>query len=224
MFPALFGFLSGEVAGSATDHRSIRKKFWKNAVFFVLGFSITMVVLGIIASFIGEAVSSVVGTVKVISGIILLFLGLHQMRLFHLKFLPKFTKLETVAANQVGAVKPGYLRSFVAGLVIAPGWGQIFLGSVLLVVAVNGNLVLNILQMIAYSLGFSLMFFITFIFGEPLRRLYQKLGDKAKRIEQFGGAMLVFVALLMISGKLNWITDLANWKGGLLVRNFIDLF
>ena len=44
MFPALFGFLSGEVAGSATDHRSIRKKFWKNAVFFVLGFSITMVV------------------------------------------------------------------------------------------------------------------------------------------------------------------------------------
>ena len=224
MIPALFGYLSGEVAGSAADNRSIQKRFWKNAVLFVLGFSVTMVILGIIASFVGEAVSSVVGPVKVVAGIILLFLGLHQMRLFSLKFLPKLTKLEIAAANQVGSVKPGYLRSFVAGMVIAPGWGQIFLGSVLLVVAVNGNLVVNILQMIAYSLGFSLMFFITFIFAAPLRRLYQRLGDKATRVQQFGGAMLVFVALLMISGKLNWITDLANWKGGLLVRNFIDLF
>ncbi|HJV45874.1 MAG TPA: cytochrome c biogenesis protein CcdA, partial [Bacillota bacterium] len=131
MIPALFGYLSGEVAGSANDRASLRKKFWKNAVFFVLGFIVMMVTLGIIASLIGQAVKPVVRWVQVFAGIVLFFMGLHQMGIMRLKFLPNLARMQTAATSTLGSIKPGYARSFVAGMVIAPGWGQIFLGSVL---------------------------------------------------------------------------------------------
>ena len=223
MLPALLGYLSGEVAGSAADGESTRKRFWKNAVLFFLGFTVMMITLGVVASFVGEAVKPVVRWVQVVAGIVLLFLGLYQMKVLRLKFLPNLGKMEAAATKQLGLIKPGYLRSFVAGMVIAPGWGQIFLGSVLLVVAVNGNLLFNMTAMLAYSLGFGLMFFITFLFSEPLRLLFRKMGDRMRRIEQVGGALIVGISVLMISGKLNWITDLANWKGGVLVRNFLGM-
>ncbi|RXT03585.1 cytochrome c biogenesis CcdA family protein [Ammoniphilus sp. CFH 90114] len=223
MMPALFGYLSGEVASSAADKASMRKRFWKNAVFFVLGFTLIMITLGIVASFVGEAVKPVVRWVQIFSGMALLLLGFHQMKILRLKFLPDTARLEAAASSTLGSIRPGYLRSFIAGMVIAPGWGQIFLGSVLLVVAVNGNLMLNIAQMLAYSLGFSLMFFITFLFSEPLRLLFNRMGDKVKRMEQIGGALIVGIAVLMIVGKLNWITDLATWKGGALVKSFLGI-
>jgi cytochrome c-type biogenesis protein len=221
MFPALFGYLSGEVVGSAANG-SFQKKFWKNAVFFFLGFTVMMVTLGIIASFVGDAVKPILRWVQVFAGIVLLFLGLHQMNILRLKFLPDMGRMEIAATRTLGSIEAGYLRSFVAGIVIAPGWGQIFLGSVLLVVAVNGNFMFNVAHMLAYSLGFGLMFFITFLFAGPLRLLFKRLGDRVKRIEQLGGAMLIAIAALMIIGRLNWITDLANWKGGLLIHSFLD--
>lgn len=203
MLPALLGYLSGEVAGTAAEGKEVRKKYWKNALFFALGFTVTMTILGIIASFIGEAVKPIVSWVQVVAGIFMLLLGLHQMKIIRLRFLPDMAKMEAAATSQVGTIKPGYLRSFVAGMIIAPGWGQIFLGSVLLVVAVNGNLLMNIAQMLAYSLGFSFMFFVTFLFAEPLRGLFRRMRDKVKRIEQAGGALIMGVAILMITGKLS---------------------
>jgi cytochrome c-type biogenesis protein len=223
MFPALFGYLSGEVASSAADGVMMQKKFWKNAVFFFLGFTVMMVSLGIIASFVGDAVKPVLRWVQVFAGIVLLFLGLHQMKILRLNFLPNLARMEAAATRPLGSIKAGYLRSFVACMVIAPGWGQIFLGSVLLVVAVNGNLMLNMAHMLAYSLGFGLMFFVTFLFAGPLRSLFKRMGDRVKRIEQLGGAMIIAIGALMIIGRLNWITDLAAWKGGHLIRSLLGI-
>jgi len=223
MIPALFGYLSGEAAGSGADGKTIRQRFWKNALFFILGFIVTMMTLGMIASFIGQAVKPIVHWVQVFAGIILLFLGLRQINIIKFNFLPNTAKLEAAASSSIGTIKPGYFRSFVAGMVIAPGWGTIFLGSVLLVISVNGNFMLNMVQMLAYSVGYSLMLALTFLLFEPMRLLFKRLGDKVRRIEQVGGAMVMAIGVLMITGKLNWLSDLATWKGGALIKGFLGI-
>ncbi|MFS0646282.1 cytochrome c biogenesis CcdA family protein [Siminovitchia sp. 179-K 8D1 HS] len=219
MLPAILGFLSGEVAGSATDHKGIRKKLLLNAVYFILGFTFTMVILGIIASWIGEAVASVLDIVKVLAGVVLIVLGLLQMKILQLNISNK-ANVEIAATK---SIKPGFLRSFVTGMVIAPGWGNIFLGSVLLFITVNGSLIGNILHMLAYSLGFGIMFLIAFLFAEPLRLLFSRMGNHFNRIQQFGGTLIVIVGLLMVTNKLGMITGLATWSGGQMIRQFLGM-
>ncbi|RKD25038.1 hypothetical protein BEP19_04215 [Ammoniphilus oxalaticus] len=223
MMPALFGYLSGEAASSVADGKTLRQRFWKNALFFILGFIVVMMTLGAIASFIGESVRSIVQWVQVVAGFILILLGFYQMKILRFKLPNQLVKLETAATGSVGSVKPGYVRSFVAGMVIAPGWGPIFLGTVLLVITVNGNFLSNLALMFAYCLGFALMFLLSFLFFEPLRLLTQKLGDKMRRVEQAGGALMMSIGVLMVVGKLNWITDLGKWKISVAIKGLLGM-
>lgn len=223
MLPALFGYLSGEAAGSAANGKTISKRFWKNAIFFILGFTIMMMILGAIASLIGQAVKPIVHWVQFVAGVILLFLGLRQMNILSLNLFPSWAKLEVAASSSVGTFKPGYVRSFIAGMVIAPGWGAIFIGSILLVISVNGNFMLNMAQVFAYSVGYSLMLALTFLFFEPMRLLVKRMGDKARRVQQAGGALIMAIGILMVTGKLNWLSGLATWKGGALIKGFLGI-
>ena len=182
--------LLGAIAGySGTREDRDRRTRLLAALFFMLGSTIALVILGTVAGFVGQVAQDIMGKYwKVFAGLIAIFVGLAA-----LKLLP--FKLPTKTAR-TGARPKGFLGAAAFGLVMGGGVSVASLACnpgifiVLGVAVLQGYTLWGMCIMAAYAVGFSLPLALIM-----LGVSFSKSAIKAKRTE---GAIRIIAGVLLI--------------------------
>jgi cytochrome c-type biogenesis protein len=169
---------------------------------FVLGLSTTFILLGFGAGALGRFIN---GTwFSIITGLIVVILGLHQMDVFKIKALNKYKVLKF---KQKG--KDGYLSTYLLGLTFSFGWtpcvGPV-LGAVLVVSADGGQALYGGLLMAVYALGLAIPFLLIAALSSLLMDKLEKMEKYLPKIKKFGGVLIVIMGLLLMTDQLTTLT------------------
>jgi cytochrome c-type biogenesis protein len=161
----------------------------------VLGVSISFITMGVITSAFGAAFHTHIGEMKILAEILILLMGFAL--LFDLSLFNSFSKFPLLAGmNEQGPVS-GLLLGLSLGVLWIPCVGPI-LGSILTLVALDGNTINGALTLSVYSLGFAIPMLVL-AYSAQLSSSKMKLISKYDAvIKKGGGIVLILYGLWMI--------------------------
>ncbi len=199
LYPAYLSYITGvSVNQIKTDtSRSMRMKTMTHTFFFILGFSVVFFALAYGANAFTDAFRDYQDTIRKVSAIFIVLMGLFLMGIFQPQLLMKERKLNM-------KWKPGgYLGSFVFGIGFSAGWSPCvgpILGSILLLAASNPGTWVGLTT--AYSLGFALPFFVLAFFLGTARWILKY----SNMLMKIGGVLMIVMGVLLFTDKMTQIT------------------
>ncbi|MCY0876033.1 MAG: hypothetical protein OWT28_07195 [Firmicutes bacterium] len=214
MLPAYIGYLSGTSAEAAAGP----DKTWyllKHSLSFVTGFSTTVIALGIAAILVGKAFGGWMGYAGVVGGVLLLVLGLQRLGVLRLPWLHD----AGFSASRSHSGRATYWRSYLTGFTLAFGWQVTLIVALTLVVGIHGSFLEKLLVLILYSIGFSAMFMMTFVFSKPLVAAFRRLGTRMVWVDRMAGVLMLLIAVVLITTDGNLLKTLADWKTGPIITS-----
>jgi cytochrome c-type biogenesis protein len=215
LIPSYITFITGM---TLDDVQRSRRVALVHALLFVLGFSLIFLALGASATLLGRLLVTYRIWISRIGGLLVLAFGLYLLGLFNLG---AFSRERRVHITD----KPlGYLGTLVVGVAFGAGWtpciGPI-LGSILTYAASQGDVSRGVLLLAAYSLGLAIPFVLAAVAMERFLSAFQVLKRRMVWVNRVSGAVLVVVAMLMITNTLVAITNaMQGWTPAVL-RNFL---
>lgn len=179
------------------------KKSIIKTMMFILGLSLTFLVLGFGMGLLGELFFN--DKVRLIAGIVIIILGFFQMDIIKIKFLEK-TKFINIQEQ-----KNGILTAFILGLTFSLGWtpcvGPV-LASILFISGSSADIGRSILMMSIYVLGLATPFIV---FSMASKVLFEKV-KFIKRylgiLKKIGGFIIIIMGILLIFNKINMLATL----------------
>jgi cytochrome c-type biogenesis protein len=203
-FPLLPVYI-GVITGKADGKKSDRGKYRVNLVaigrtmVFVLGLSTIFLILGFGAGALGKYIYG--NTFRIISGSIVILLGLSQMGLFNLKFM-NFNKSVRFERSK----KHDLLGTYLLGLTFSFAWtpcvGPV-LGAILVVSSGGGQALYGLSLMLVYILGLAVPFLIMALLSDILLEKFTKIEKHLMTIKRVGGAIIVLMGILLMTQNLN---------------------
>lgn len=181
------------------------KKTVKNALGFILGFTIVFVLMGALAGTFGRLLNEYKTIVDVVTGLIVVFFGLNFLGVFKINLFKGAKKAKTDNL--------GFFSSMVFGIVFSIGWTPCvgaFLGSALMLAASQGHVVEGIIMLLLYSLGLGIPFFISTILIDKLRGAFTFIKKHYKVINTVCGCLLVVIGVLMATGLFGKLLGLLS--------------
>lgn len=168
-----------------------------NALGFVLGFTIIFILLGAAAGSFGNFVSSHKTLFNVISGILMIILGLNYIDVINISFLKMSHKID----YKVNVFK--FEKAILFGMIFSIGWSPCvgaFLGSALMLAANTQTMLHGSLMLLAYSLGLGIPFILSALLIENLKHTFNFIKKHYKLINNLSGVFLILIGIAMISG------------------------
>ncbi len=199
LYPAYLSYITGvSVNQIKTDTSSgMRFKTMSNTFFFILGFSAVFFALGYGSNVFADVFRDYQDTIRKLSAIFIVLMGLFLMGIFQPHLLMKERKLNMKWRPT------GYLGSFVFGIGFAAGWSPCvgpILGAILALAASNPGTWVGMTT--AYSIGFAVPFFaLAFFLGST--RWILKYSNLLMKI---GGAMMIVMGILLFTDRMMSIT------------------
>lgn len=200
LYPAFLSYITGvSVTELKEENAMLQKRALLHTSFFLIGFSIIFIVLGMSTSLVGEFFNQYKDLIRQISAILIVFFGFVIIGFFKPEFLMKDRKF-------IFQSRPsGYLGSSLIGMGFAAGWtpctGPILVAVLALSVSNPGS---GLVYMIAYVLGFAVPFFImAFFIGKMgwIRKHNQK-------IIQIGGYLMIVMGIMLF---FNWMVKITSY-------------
>ena len=193
--PCLLPMLPIYVSYFAGGEEENDKKVIKNALGFILGFTIIFVLLGALAGTFGRLLNDYKVVLNIITGLIVIFFGLNFLGVFKLNIFKgtNFAKTDNL----------GFFSSVMFGVVFSIGWTPCvgaFLGSALMLATSQGNVIQGVIMLLLYSLGLGIPFFISALLIDKLKGTFSLIKKHYKIINTVSGALLIVVGLLMATG------------------------
>lgn len=219
LIPAYLGLITGNSLSDIDEKKGSFIKTLKNALMFILGFSLIFVLFGILT----EMISGFYGmrvAISRLSGVLVILFALSMIGLFKFKLFSNTLKFKLPSF-----IKPGEpFSSFVIGLIFATGWSPC-VGPVLIAVlgwvSNSSTLLQGIIGMIIFSLGLAIPFIITALAAGSVLPLLKKLNKYMNIINIIGGLILLYIGILLIFNQFSLI----NTQGFKLLEFFnIDYF
>jgi len=184
-------------SGGSNEGNSGRKPLL-NAIGFVLGFTIVFVALGAFAGTIGWFLLYYSRWVSIVTGFVVVVLGLNYLGLINLRF------LRVPAKIRLGEAKPStFSSSFVFGIAFSIAWTpcvSTFLGVALMRAAVQGTAQEGMLMLFVYSIGLGLPFIIGAVLIDKLKGAFDFIKKNYRIINIISGVLLVIIGILMMTG------------------------
>ncbi|MBC9873506.1 cytochrome c biogenesis protein CcdA [Macrococcoides bohemicum] len=197
IYPAFLSYITGVSYNDLKDNK-MDKKALLHTVFFLIGFSIVYISLGVGLGFVSDILQSYDNTIRMVGGLLCIIFGLVVLGIFNPQFLMKDRKFEF--KNRPS----GFIGTLLIGIAFAAGWtpcmGPI-IGTIFSMAAVNQSLAL--IYMIAYVLGFCIPFFLLTFFITKINILKKY----SQTITKIGGVMMIIMGLLLFFDKLTAITQ-----------------
>ena len=170
----------------------------KNALGFVLGFTVVFVAMGALAGTVGSfflqyrtVLNVVCGAVVVLFG--LYFLGMIKVNLF------------TGPKAQMQGRQLGFPSAVLFGIVFSVGWTPCvgaFLGSALMLASQQGSVVMGVIMLLCYSVGLGVPFVASALLIDRLKGAFDAIKRHYDTITKVCGWLLVAIGVLMATGLL----------------------
>lgn len=210
VFPLIPSYLS-LITGLSLDELSkgdrdkVLKKTITSSLFFIFGFSVIFVALGIAASMAGSLVIGFQSYLRIIGGILIVFFGLVLIGAINLKV------LNIEKRFQLKGKPVGLLGAFIFGMTFAAGWvpcvGPV-LSSVLVLASSEGSRFYGGVLLLFYCIGLGLPVMISGILFNSFLSAYKKAVKYIRVIELVSGALLIIIGILLIMDNMTAITIL----------------
>lgn len=205
LLPLYMGYLAGNAKEKTEDGKIIykRKKVFLYTLFFVLGISMSFFILGLSFTVVGNFFKEYKTTIAIIGGIIIIILGLFQLKIINFKFLQKEKKLKiNVNPNKMNpfvAFAMGFLFSFAWTPCVGPA-----LSSVLIMASSAKSMLIGNLLVLIYAIGFIIPFLILGLFTGEVLNFLKKKQHVLERIVQIGGILLVLVGSYILITNIDF--------------------
>ncbi len=168
----------------------------KNSLGFVAGFTAMFLLMGALAGTIGSFLTRYRTAVNLVTGLIVILLGLGFLGLFRLPF---FGRMGKGAKN--GSMS--FISSVLFGVVFSIGWTPCvgaFLGSALMMASREGSMFKGIIMLLMYSLGLGIPFILSAVLIDKLKSTFDFIKRNYGIINKISGGILVAVGILMVFG------------------------
>ena len=203
LIPLYIGYLSGGTGKRGEDGRMHyeRSKVMLHTLCFVIGVSFAFFLLGLGFSTLGTFFKSNQLLFARVGGILVVLLGFFGKsgamgKEHRLPF-----KLDMLAMSPITALIMGFTFSFAWTPCVGPA-----LASVLLMAASASTKALAFGLIGVYTLGFVLPFLAVGLFTTSLLEFFKTHGNVVKYTVKVGGILMIFMGLLMFTGRMNAVT------------------
>lgn len=209
LIPLYVGYLAGGTA-QLRDDGAIeypRAKVLVNTVFFVVGVSFAFFLLGFGFTALGQFFTGNQRAFSVVAGIIMALFGLYMLGAFgkartveterRLPF-----RLDRFAMNPLVALVLGFTFSFAWTPCVGP-----VLASVLLMASSSASAWAGYALVGVYTLGFVLPFLAVGLFTGAVLRFFRAHGNVVKYTVKVGGALLIVMGVMTVTGWMNGVTS-----------------
>ena len=211
VLPLVPGYIS-IVSGSSLEQLKAQEKdssllrtVLVNSAIFIVGFSITFILLGASATWIGQVLVSWRQLLDKIAGLVLIVFGIHVLGFVKISALYQDKRFHNVGKPR------GILGAFVLGLVFAFGWtpclGPILAG-ILTIASTKQTVTEGMFLLAVYSAGLGIPFLMTSFALNKFLSFYGRFKKHFHAVEMVSGALVIAVGVLMITDSL---TRLASW-------------
>lgn len=200
LVPAFLGFIGGVSLGESHGEvtRADRLRMLQNTIFYIAGFSLVFIILGLSASFAGSFLRSHQEILLRISGGMIILFGLSLLGFLKFPAIQREKKFPIFSYIK----KPGPAGSFLIGIAFATGWSPCagpIMGAILTVAATAGMAPEGALLLSIFSLGLAIPFLLSaFFFGEALR-IIKHASPILSRMYKLSGGLLIVLGLLLIT-------------------------
>ncbi|HEX3020976.1 MAG TPA: cytochrome c biogenesis protein CcdA [Lachnospiraceae bacterium] len=191
-------------AGGGED----RKKTSRNALGFVLGFTIVFVLLGAFAGSFGNMIREHKSIVNIITGGIVVLFGLNYLGVLKISLLNRSYKM------QYNKQSMGFLTSILFGIVFSVGWTPCvgaFLGSALMLASQRGSMLQGIGMLIAYSVGLGIPFLISALLIDRLKGTIQFIKKHYDIINRISGVFLIVIGVFIMTGLMGYLLNILSF-------------
>jgi cytochrome c-type biogenesis protein len=190
---------------------SARLVAFKQALAFVLGFSVVFVALWASIGLVGSLLRDYIPLMRVAGGTVLIVMGLHVAGVIRISALYRQVSVPTgrvLAKSETGdgtvkVMAPSYVRSSLLGVTFAAGWtpciGPI-LGGIIGLASLNSSVGQGTVLLIAYAMGLGVPFVLVAVGATAANRRLAWFRKHEAGVSLVTGAMLILVGFLMITG------------------------
>ena len=203
LLPMLPVYISYFAAGEPGKRRAL-----VNSLGFVSGFTLVFVLLGAFAGTLGRLLVEYAIAVNIVTGLVVILLGLHFLGIFKLKFLSKMGRKNASTKDLT------FFPSVLFGLAFSIGWTPCvgaFLGSALMLASSQGVTIQGVLMLLVYSLGLGIPFVISAVLIDRLKGAFDFIRRNYKVINSISGALLIVTGILMATGLMGRLLALLTF-------------
>jgi len=198
LMPGYVSYVGGVSGASAGTIVRTRTRVLFAAALFVAGFVAVFTVLGAGASLLGAWVLRNRAILTQVAGVFVVVMGLATMGILRIPLLYREARFE------LHRLRPGPAGAFPLGAAFAVGWAPCIgpvLGSILTAAATTQSLVRGASLLFVYSLGLGVPFLLLAYGYTGASRPFDWLRRRSRGIEIAGGAVLITMGVLMITGQ-----------------------
>ncbi len=194
LIPVYASFVTGYNLNELKDGSMKYRFAFTRAMFFIFGFSLIFVSMGVASSVVGAFLLTNKVLLARISGIIVIFLGLYLTGILKIDFFSR-TKRVTLCIHS-----HGIFSSFVFGLVFGFGWSPCvgpMLSSILIIAADTASVKKGTMLLVLYSLGIGIPFLLSTLFIN----YFLKFSSVIKRldiVQKVSGVLLILSGIYLI--------------------------
>lgn len=191
MMPIYVAYFAG--GGERSAGKTLR-----NALGFVLGFSIVYMALGAFVGLIGQLLIQYRTVTDLVLGAIVILFGLNYMGVLKLPF------FGGISAGKRGTDLT-FFSSVLFGIVFSiPGIscasGTLF--SALSLTPHDSGVLMSVLKLLAYSLGMGIPILLSALLIDQLKRTFAFIKRNFKTINMISGALMILMGILMMTGLM----------------------
>lgn len=170
-----------------------KSKTLVNSIFFVLGFTITFVLLGVLAGTLGKILINYQNIIKLVLGIIVIFFGLSFIGILKGDIFKGTVKYEI--KNDLN-----FFSSMLFGIIFALSFTPclgVYLSSALIAAATAGSHFKGALLLFCFSLGLGLPFILSALLLNQITLTFSFIKKHYKIIKMISGSILILMGILI---------------------------
>jgi len=192
------GFSLDQLKGHASS-ATLKRSVISSSIMFVIGFSITFIVVGATATALGQFVLIRMPILRQIAGIIMVVFGLHVLGVFRINALYQDKRMHGVQTSS------GMLGALVLGLVFALGWSPC-LGPILSVIfglaSQQDTVVKGMFLLFVYSMGLGVPFLLTSLGLNRFLAFYNRFKKHFRVLEIVSGILILGIGVLIFTDQM----------------------